>query len=127
MKKDHKGTFIKIVWNSGKKDILLGVPWLPLYSLSEITLALSATSLMKLLFFTTPRIPVSDLIPGNLKNYIQFNQTLDRKDIIFIIPLIIIAASFSVPVSEVKSKPESRSSVPVLSGTGSSVFGKMIG
>jgi len=94
MKKDHKGSFIKIVWNSGKKDILLGVPWLPLYSLSEITLALSATSLMKLLFFTTPRIPVSDLIPGNLKNYIQFNQTLDRKDIIFIIPLIIIAASF---------------------------------
>ena len=94
MKKDHKGSFIKIVWNSGKKDILLGVPWLPLYSLSEIALALSATSLMKLLFFSTPRIPLSELIPGNLKKYIQFSQTLDRKDLIFIIPLIIIAASF---------------------------------
>ena len=94
MKKDHKGSFIKIVWNSGKKDILLGVPWLPLYSLSEILLALSATSLMKLIFFTTPRIPLSDLIPGNLKKYIQFSQILDRKDIIFIIPLVIILASF---------------------------------
>ncbi len=94
MKKDNKGSFIKIVWNSGKKDLLLGAPWLPIYSLSEVMLALSATTLLQLVFISTPRIPVADLIPGKLKDIIHFSQTLDRRDLIFIIPLIIISASF---------------------------------
>lgn len=68
MKKDHQGSFLKIVWNSGKKDILLGSPWLPIYSLSEVTLALSVAILLQLVFYSTPRIPVLDLIPGQLKN-----------------------------------------------------------
>ncbi len=93
MKKDHQGSFLKIVWNSGKKDILLGSPWLPIYSLSEVTLALSVAILLQLVFYSTPRIPVIDLIPGQLKNYFHFNQTLDRKDLIFIIPIIIVVVS----------------------------------
>ncbi|APJ04833.1 ABC transporter transmembrane domain-containing protein [Silvanigrella aquatica] len=93
MKKDNKGSFLRIVWNSGKKDLFLGVPWLPLYSLSEVALALSATTLLQLIFISTPRIAVSSLIPGKLKDYIHFSQTLDRLDLIFIIPLIIIIAS----------------------------------
>jgi ABC-type multidrug transport system fused ATPase/permease subunit len=93
MKKDNKGSFIRIVWNSGKKDLFLGVPWLPIYSLSEVMLALSATTLLQLVFISKPRIPVSDLIPGKLKEIIHFSQTLDRRDLIFIIPLIIISAS----------------------------------
>jgi ATP-binding cassette, subfamily B, bacterial MsbA len=93
MKKDNKGSFIRIVWNSGKRDLLLGVPWLPIYSLSEVMLALSATTLLQLIFISTPRISVADLIPGKLKDIIHFSQTLDRRDLIFIIPLIIILAS----------------------------------
>lgn len=93
MKKDHQGSFLKIVWNSGKKDILLGSPWLPIYSLSEVTLALSVAILLQLVFYSTPRIPVLDLIPGQLKNYFHFSQTLDRKDLIFIIPIIIVVVS----------------------------------
>ncbi len=93
MKKDHQGSFLKIVWNSGKKDILLGSPWLPIYSLSEVTLALSVAILLQLVFYSTPRIPVLDLIPGQLKNYFHFSQTLDRKDLIFIIPILIVVVS----------------------------------
>lgn len=93
MKKDHKGSFIRIVWNSGKKDLFLGVPWLPLYSLSEVMLALSATTLLQLIFISTPRVSVAELIPGKLKDIIHFNQILDRRDLIFIIPFIIIIAS----------------------------------
>ncbi|WGL61164.1 ABC transporter ATP-binding protein [Pigmentibacter sp. JX0631] len=93
MKKEHQGSFIKIVWNSGKKDILLGSPWLPIYSLSEVTLALSVAILLQLVFYTTPRIPVINLIPGQLKNYFHFDQTLDKKDLIFIIPILIVLLS----------------------------------
>lgn len=94
MKKNHQGSFLKIVWQAGKKDLILGSPWLPIYSLSEVTLALSVAILLQLIFYTTPRIPVIDLIPGQLKSYFLFNQTLDRRDLIFIIPIIIVAVSF---------------------------------
>ncbi len=89
-----KISFFKIVWQSAKKDLFLGAPWLPIYSLSEVALAICATILLQLVFVTTPRISLISLIPGKLKSFFTFNQIYDRKELIFIIPLIIIMAAF---------------------------------
>ncbi|WP_338636032.1 ABC transporter ATP-binding protein [Spirobacillus cienkowskii] len=93
MKQQSTKNFIKTLWFSGKKDLLLGLPWLPIYSIAEIIIALSLTTLLQLVFISTPRIQVGELVPGQLKNIISFSQTLDRRDLIFIIPIIIITAS----------------------------------
>ena len=89
-----KISFFKIVWQSAKKDLFLGAPWLPIYSLSEVILAICAAILLQLVFISTPRISIINLIPGKLKNYLPFTQVYDRKELIFIIPIIIIIASF---------------------------------
>ncbi|BBH54414.1 ABC transporter transmembrane domain-containing protein [Fluviispira sanaruensis] len=89
----QENSFLKIIWKAGKKDILFSIPWLPIYSLSEIILALSAGTILQLVFVTTPRIQVSELIPGNFKDYVHFHQVIDRRDLIFIIPIFIIIAA----------------------------------
>ncbi|MES2614136.1 MAG: ABC transporter ATP-binding protein [Bdellovibrionota bacterium] len=95
----NKPSLSKIVWQSARKDLCLGAPWLPIYSLSEVVLAICAAILLQLVFVSTPRISVINLIPGKLKNFIHFSQVFDRKELIFIIPLIIILASFIKLVS----------------------------
>jgi ABC-type multidrug transport system fused ATPase/permease subunit len=91
--KMKKLSFSKIVWQSAKKDLFLGVPWLPIYSFSEVLLAICVAILLQLIFITNNKIEVASLIPGKLKNYITFNQTLDRNEIILIIPILIVATS----------------------------------
>ncbi|KAB8028461.1 ABC transporter transmembrane domain-containing protein [Fluviispira multicolorata] len=93
MKHENKNSFFKIVWSAGKKDILLSIPWLPIYSFSEIILALSAGTILQLVFVTTPRIQISELIPGDFKNYIHFNEVIDRRELVFIIPIFIVVAA----------------------------------
>ena len=100
---NKNNSFARIVWKAGKKDILLSAPWLPIYSISEVLLALSLSTVLQLIFVSTPRIQLKELIPGDIKNYINFNFILDRRDLIFIISVIIICISFAKLISSFMS------------------------
>lgn len=93
IEKKAKISFFKIIWQSAKKDLLLGAPWLPVYSLSEVVLAICAAILLQLVFISTSKISILSLIPGKLKNYFPGDTVFDRSELIFLVPLIIIAAS----------------------------------
>lgn len=90
-----KSPFLKIIWSASKKDLILSSPWLPLYSLSEVALAVSTGILLQLIFLNQPTLNLQDLIPGKLKDFLHFHATtVERQDLIFIIPIIIISTAF---------------------------------
>lgn len=85
-----KNSLLRIVWHAGKKDFLLGLPWLPLYSCAEIALALLAGTLLQLIFVTSDRISLASLIPGKLKDHIHWQQVFYVADLIYFIPIAIV-------------------------------------
>lgn len=89
-----RNSFLKIIWQSGKKDLFLSLPWLPIYSLSEILLALLAGILLQLVFTSSGQLEVSTLIPGRLKEYIHWNHTFYTDDLIFLVPFAIVIVAF---------------------------------
>lgn len=84
----------RTIFRTLKKDTVLGFLFVPFYAMAEITLSILVATLLQLLFVDTPRVPVSQLVPKNLQSVIDFGQTLDRKDLAFAIPLIIVAVGF---------------------------------
>lgn len=84
----------RTIFRTLKKDTALGFLFVPFYAMSEIALSILVATLLQLLFADTPRVPVSKLVPQNLQSVIDFGQTLDRKDLAFAIPLIIVAVGF---------------------------------
>ncbi len=55
-------------------------------------MVLAIQSLLQLIFVDTPRVSMSQLVPGGLQDFIRFGQTLNRKDLAFTVPLFIVAA-----------------------------------
>jgi ABC-type multidrug transport system fused ATPase/permease subunit len=94
MKFEKQKSFLKLIWKSGKTDILLSFPFLPLYSFAEVFLALSVAALLKLVFVVENKIQISSFVPGKIKDYIHVDYVLERSELIFIIPIIIIFSSF---------------------------------
>lgn len=90
-----RSPFLRIIWSASKKDLILSLPWLPLYSLSEVVLAVSTATLLQLIFLNQPSLKLQDLIPGKLKDFLHFQATtLERQDLIFVIPIIIVSTAF---------------------------------
>ena len=94
-----KTSFLKILWQSSRKDLLLGAPWLPIYSLSEVVLAICAAILLQLVFVTHQKVSLFSLIPGKLRDYVPIHSSFERSELIFLIPLLIIIASLIKLVS----------------------------
>lgn len=81
---------LKLVWAAGRKDFFIGVPWIPIYSLAEVALSGVTAALLQLIFLDKPRVPVAKLVPEKLHRYIEFGQTLDRKDLALTLPLLLV-------------------------------------
>lgn len=95
MKQNEKlKSFHREVWVAARRDLAFGLPWIPIYSLAELGFALSVSALIQLIFVETPRVTVAALVPSRVQNAFQFGQTLDRKDLAFIIPLVIVIIGF---------------------------------
>jgi len=82
--------FLKLVWKSAKIDLLLAAPWLPLYSLVEVSLALAAGILLQLVFISAPTLSLSDLLPGNLQHLMSKGRIFERDDLIILVPCCIV-------------------------------------
>ena len=89
-----KKQILKIMFNSVKSSLALGLPWVPLYAAAQAGLIIAIEAVLKLIVLDVPRIPVQTLIPEEYASLIQFGQTLDRKDLAFTIPMAIIALGF---------------------------------
>jgi subfamily B ATP-binding cassette protein MsbA len=89
-----RNSFFRIIWQAGKKDLFLGLPWLPIYSLAEISLALLVGILLQLVFVTNNSIELSSLVPGRLKNYVHWQHHFYVSDLIYLIPIAIVVVSF---------------------------------
>lgn len=95
MQQQKKANLWKIVWQAGKKDFLLGVPWLPVYSLAEVALALFAGLLLQLIFISNQTtFQLSSVVPGKLKSFIHVDKTFLISDLIYIVPFAIVIISF---------------------------------
>lgn len=82
---------MRLMFSSARLDFGLSVPLIPIYSAAEVVLAFLASALIQLIYFDSPRVPVAELLPEQLQMWISFPQTVDRKDLAFAIPLLIIA------------------------------------
>lgn len=82
----------RCLWLAMRRDLFLGIPFVPLYSAAELLIAFASGSLLQLIFVETPRVPVASLLPEGLRAYVKFGQTLDRKDLAFMVPLVIVLA-----------------------------------
>ena len=69
-----------------RRDLALGLPFVPLYSAAELVLVFAVGGLVQLIFIDTPRVAVSSLVPEGLRGFVRFGQTLDRKDLAFAVP-----------------------------------------
>ena len=82
----------RCLWLAMRRDLFLGLPFVPLYSAAELLIAFASGSLLQLIFVETPRVPVASLLPEGLRAFVKFGQTLDRKDLAFMVPLVIVLA-----------------------------------
>jgi len=85
-------TFARLLWLALRRDLALGLPFVPIYSLAEVVIAQATGGLLQLIFIDTPRVSVASLVPEALRGILRFGQTLDRKDLAFAVPIVIIAA-----------------------------------
>jgi subfamily B ATP-binding cassette protein MsbA len=97
--KPSVGSLGRCIWQAMRRDLFLGVPFVPLYSAAEVFIGFAVGSLLQLIFVDTPRVPVAELLPEGLRGVVRFGQTLDRKDLAFTVPLVIVLASFLKLVS----------------------------
>ena len=86
--------FEAFLWRSAKRDLVAGLAFVPVYAAAEVVLALSLGTLLQLVFAEAPRVSIGNVVPKNLQSWIQFGQTLDRKDLAFTVPILICAAGF---------------------------------
>lgn len=82
----------RCLWLAMRRDLFCGLPFVPLYSAAELLIAFASGSLVQLIFVDTPRVSVASLLPEGLRAYVSFGQTLDRKDLAFTVPLVIVLA-----------------------------------
>ncbi len=80
----------RVVGKTVRADLARSLPFMPLYSLAEVTLGLLAAAMLRLIYIDTPRVFVADLFPERLRQWLVFPQSLDRKDLAMVIPLLII-------------------------------------
>jgi ABC-type multidrug transport system fused ATPase/permease subunit len=85
------GSLIRTLIRASRKDIGLSLPLIPLYSGAEVVLAFLAAALLRLVYVDAPRVPVAELLPETLRTHLVFPQTVDRKDLAFAVPLLIVA------------------------------------
>lgn len=89
-----------VAWRAARPDLFRSLPLMPFYSLAEVSLAFLAAALLRLIYVDTPRVFVGDLVPERLQVWFDFSQSLDRKDLAFALPLLIIGTSlFKLVVS----------------------------
>ena len=86
--------FEAFLWRAAKKDLFAGLAFVPVYAAAEVVLALSLGTLLQLVFAEAPRVSIGNVVPKNLQSWIQFGQTLDRKDLAFTVPILICVAGF---------------------------------
>lgn len=84
-------SLVHALFRAARKDIGLSLPLIPLYSGAEVVLAFLAAALLRLMYVDAPRVPVAELLPETLRTYLVFPQTVDRKDLAFSVPLLIVA------------------------------------
>jgi len=88
--RDHIN-LIKLMWKASKRDLLLALPFFPIYSLGEVLLAIGSAMLLQLLFITSQTVELSSLIPGKFKSFLDFSVVFNRTDLIFLIPGFIVS------------------------------------
>lgn len=89
-----KGSLLRTIWRAGRRDVMLGIPWIPLYAGSELGIAFVETLLLQLIFIETPRVVLSSLVPEHIRGWLDMGQTVDRKELIFVLPGLIILFGF---------------------------------
>lgn len=89
-----KQGLIRTIWRSGRRDVLWGVPWIPVFAAAELGMAFVETLLLQLIFIETPRVSLGNLVPEQIRNWVEFRQTVDRKELIFAIPILLIGLGF---------------------------------
>lgn len=85
---------LKSVWESGRRYLLLSAAISPIQAFMEVCFALSISSLIQLIFFETPRIEAIRMVPNSLQGFFKLGQTLDRKDLILVLPAIMVLLAF---------------------------------
>lgn len=93
-----------LLWRYAKRDTVTLLAASLLFILSALALAFCVAALVHVFFAGAPRVQVSHLVPSELRHLAPFHQTLDRKDLAFTLPLLIIAWSFVCSLSAVLSR-----------------------
>jgi ABC-type multidrug transport system fused ATPase/permease subunit len=100
---DGKQSLLRTIWRAGRRDVLFGLPWIPLYAVSELAIAFVETLLLQLIFIETPRVALSSLVPEQLRGWMGSAYTVDRKELVFAVPVAIIGFGFVKLVSNFAS------------------------
>lgn len=85
---------LKMIWTASRRDLFLAMPWLPMYSLAEVGLAIGSSMLLQLLFTTTQTVQLTSLIPGNLRHLVPLKYALDKSNLLFFVPILIVTIAF---------------------------------
>ncbi len=92
-------SLVKIMIRAARADVFRSLPFMPIYSAAEVALAFLAAALIRLVYIESPRVFVGDLVPQALQRVLEFPQTIDRKDLAFVVPLLIAGVGFIKLVS----------------------------
>ncbi len=92
-------SLLKVMMRAARADVFRSLPFMPIYSAAEVALAFLAAALIRLVYIESPRVFVGDLVPQALQRIIEFPQTIDRKDLAFVVPLLIVGVGFIKLVS----------------------------
>ena len=92
-------SLVKVMMRAARADVFRSLPFMPIYSAAEVALAFLAAALIRLVYIESPRVFVGDLVPQALQRIIEFPQTIDRKDLAFVVPLLIAGVGFIKLVS----------------------------
>ena len=90
MKKEKTSYVLKIIWTAAKRDLLKSLPFVPLYSLAQVSLALLLAICAQLIFLENQHISLMDLVPGNMKIYVPFDMTVSRSFLVLFVPIFIV-------------------------------------
>lgn len=81
---------LKMIWTASHRDLFFAMPWLPIFSLAEVFLAVSSSVLLQLLFITNQTtVPVASLIPGNFRYLLPVQYTINKSEVLFVVPIVI--------------------------------------
>jgi subfamily B ATP-binding cassette protein MsbA len=84
----------KIIWKAAKRDLLIGLPFVPLYSFTQVFLGLLLAICTQLIFLDNKVISLIDIVPGNMKHYVPFHMAISRESLIFLVPLAVVIIGF---------------------------------